>query len=134
VCDGKSYRLALSQSDKLNKVTPQTFGYVLRLYPCHPEAKSLAPDGSPCLPKTRGQLQRASINGGHAQKPCKRHEVPCLEQALEQDLAKGLGKSPLPLRFPDQANHLGNIRRSVLRRSLLGRHPAFPPRLSEKAI
>jgi hypothetical protein len=61
VHDGKSYRLALSQSGSLDKVIPQTFGYVLRLYPCHPESKSLAPDGTPCGASTRGLLQRASV-------------------------------------------------------------------------
>jgi hypothetical protein len=61
VCDGKSYRLALSQSNKLDRVIPQTFGYVLRLYPDHPESKSLAPDGTACVASTRGLLQRASV-------------------------------------------------------------------------
>jgi hypothetical protein len=65
VCDGKTYQLALQQSVKLDKVIPQTFGYVLRLYPCHPEAKSLAPDGGPCSANTRGLLQRASITAGN---------------------------------------------------------------------
>jgi len=61
VCDGKSYRLARRQSGKLDKVIPQTFGYVLRLYRYHPEAKSLAPDGTQCSAHTCGQLQRASV-------------------------------------------------------------------------
>ncbi len=61
VCDGKTYRLALNQSAKLDKAIPQTFGYILRLYPCHPESKSLAPDGSPCSTTTRGLLQRACV-------------------------------------------------------------------------
>jgi len=29
-----------SKSSQLDKVIPQTFGYVLRLYPRHPESKS----------------------------------------------------------------------------------------------
>jgi hypothetical protein len=61
VCDGKSYRLAPHQSSKLDKVIPQTFGYVLRLYRHHPESKSLAPDGTPCSGNTCGLLQRASV-------------------------------------------------------------------------
>jgi hypothetical protein len=61
VWDGKSYRLALCQGSKLDKVIPQTFGYVLRLYRYHPESKSLAPDGSQCSAHTCGQLQRASV-------------------------------------------------------------------------
>lgn len=64
VRDGKRYRLSLRQSNKLDKLIPQTFGYVLRLYLCHPEAKSLAPDGTTCVADTRGLLKRASIVAG----------------------------------------------------------------------
>ncbi len=64
VRDGKLYRLALRQSSKLDKLIPQTFGYVLRLYLCHPEAKSLAPDGTTCVADTSGLLRRASIVAG----------------------------------------------------------------------
>jgi|SRR5882672_451704 len=66
VFDGKVYRLALRQSRKLDKVIPQTVGYVLRLYLRHSESKSLAPDGSPCSAETRGRLQRASIVSGES--------------------------------------------------------------------
>ncbi|MGC1652545.1 MAG: hypothetical protein WA722_06975, partial [Candidatus Sulfotelmatobacter sp.] len=61
VCDGKSYRLAPYQNNKLDKVIPQTFGYALRLYRYHPESKSLAHDGTPCSANTSGLLQRASV-------------------------------------------------------------------------
>ncbi len=61
VYDGKSYKLALNQTPKLDKVIPQTFGYILRLYALHPESKSLAPDGTPCSGNTRGLLQRAHV-------------------------------------------------------------------------
>ena len=64
VCDGKVYSLALHQSPKLDKLIPQTFGYILRLYLRHPESKSLAPDGTPCEAMTRGLLKRASIVAG----------------------------------------------------------------------
>ena len=64
VRDGKHYQLALQQSSKLDKLIPQTFGYVLRLYLGHPEAKSLAPDATPCVADTRGVLKRASIVAG----------------------------------------------------------------------
>ena len=40
---------------------PRTYGHVLYLYTKHPEAKSLAPDGSPCTCETRGLLQRSSV-------------------------------------------------------------------------
>ncbi len=64
VHDGKVYRLALHQTRKLDRVIPQTFGYILRLYLRHPESKSLAPDGAPCEADTRGLLKRASILAG----------------------------------------------------------------------
>ena len=48
VHDGRSYRLALQQTSALDRVIPQTFASILRLYLTHPEAKSLAPDGTPC--------------------------------------------------------------------------------------
>lgn len=40
---------------------PRTYGHVLYLYTKHPEAKSLAPDGSSCTCDTRGLLQRSSV-------------------------------------------------------------------------
>lgn len=61
VRDGKEYRLALEQTNNLDKFIPQTFGYVLRLYLRHPEAKSLAADGAECAADTRGLLKRSSI-------------------------------------------------------------------------
>jgi hypothetical protein len=64
VYDGKHYSLALKQTPKLDKVIPQTFGYILRLYPLHPESKSLAPDGTPCTGHTRGLLQRVYVTAG----------------------------------------------------------------------
>jgi hypothetical protein len=64
VRDGKRYRLAAEQTSNLDKFIPQTFGYVLRLYLRHPEAKSLAPDGTECATDTRGLLKRSSIIAG----------------------------------------------------------------------
>lgn len=64
-CDGKRFVLALQQDARGSKVIPQTYGYVLRLYPYHAESKSVGPDGSPCSERTRGFLQRASITAGH---------------------------------------------------------------------
>lgn len=64
VHDGRSYRLALQQTSALDRVIPQTFASILRLYLAHPEAKSLAPNGTPCGPETRGLLRRASITAG----------------------------------------------------------------------
>jgi len=61
IFDGKVYQLALEQTAKLDKVIPRTYAHVLYLYTKHPEAKSLAPDGSPCTCDTRGLLQRSSV-------------------------------------------------------------------------
>jgi hypothetical protein len=64
VQDGREYRLAIQQTPRLDRVVPQTFGAILRLYLLHPESKSLAPDGSPCSMHMRGLLRRASIVAG----------------------------------------------------------------------
>jgi hypothetical protein len=61
IFDGEIYRLALEQIPKLDKVIPRTHGRVLYLDTKHPEAKSLAPDGSSCTCETRGLLQRCSV-------------------------------------------------------------------------
>lgn len=61
VHDGKAYTLAPQQTPQFDKVIPQTFEQVLRLYAYHPESKSLAPDGSPCSTHTRGLLKRAHV-------------------------------------------------------------------------
>lgn len=47
-----------------NVVFPSQFGRLLIEYQAHPEAKSLAPDGAPCGPETRGLLKRAHITAG----------------------------------------------------------------------
>jgi hypothetical protein len=65
VSDGKQFALSLKQNLDGSRVVPQTFGYVLRLYPCHPESKSLAPDGTACSERTVGLLLRASVTAGH---------------------------------------------------------------------
>ncbi len=61
IFDGKVYQLALEQTAHLDKVIPRTYAHVLYLYTKHPEAKSLAPDGTPCVCDTRGLLQRSSV-------------------------------------------------------------------------
>jgi hypothetical protein len=61
VADGTEYELSLVHDTRRSKVIPQTYGYVLHLYPFREESKSLAPDGSPCVARTRGVLQRASV-------------------------------------------------------------------------
>jgi hypothetical protein len=66
IYDAKHYPLSLEQTPQFDKVIPQTFGYILRLYPLHPEYKSLAPDGSPCNGNTRGLLQRMHVIAGQS--------------------------------------------------------------------
>jgi hypothetical protein len=61
IYDGNHYSLSLTQTPKFDKVIPQTFGYILRLYLLHPESKSLAPDGTPCGANTHGLLQRMHV-------------------------------------------------------------------------
>lgn len=47
-----------------NVVFPSQFARLLIEYQEHPEAKSLAPDGGPCVAETCGLLQRAHITAG----------------------------------------------------------------------
>ena len=47
-----------------NVVFPSQFARLLIEYQEHPEAKGLAPDGTPCQPNTRGLLQRAHVVAG----------------------------------------------------------------------
>ena len=49
---------------KHNVVFPSQFARLLIDYHEHPEAKSLAPDGTPCKADTRGLLQRAHVLAG----------------------------------------------------------------------
>jgi hypothetical protein len=57
---GKYRRYRLDDPD----FHPFTYGHLIEEYSRHPEAKSLAPDGTPCVAETRGQLQRAHITAG----------------------------------------------------------------------
>jgi hypothetical protein len=49
------------KQDKVDKVIPDSFRIILNHYPKKAEAKSLAPDGSPCIETTRGLLGKATI-------------------------------------------------------------------------
>jgi hypothetical protein len=59
--DGKLYRLGGPGSRKASEAEPKTYGDYLRQYQWHPEAKSLAPDGSSCSRKTEGLLRRMPV-------------------------------------------------------------------------
>ena len=67
VHDGNKYKMVNCKQDHEianNVVFPTQFVRLLIEYQEHPEAKSLAPDGSPCNSETRGLLQRAHIIAG----------------------------------------------------------------------
>jgi hypothetical protein len=64
---GKKYRMVdctKEMNPPHNVVFPSQFARLLIEYQEHPEAKSLAPDGTPCEPDTSGLLQRAHIIAG----------------------------------------------------------------------
>jgi len=64
---GKKYRMvdyAKERNPPHNAVFPSQFSRLLVQYRDHPEAKSLAPDGSPCRADTKGLLRRAHIVAG----------------------------------------------------------------------
>jgi len=64
---GKKYRMVDCTKVKNpphNVVFPSQFARLLIEYQEHPEAKSLAPDGTPCVADTSGLLQRAHIIAG----------------------------------------------------------------------
>ena len=68
VHDGKKYKM-LDCSKKngnipYNVVFPSQFAHLLIQYQRHPEAKSLAPDGTACEAETKGLLKRAHVLAG----------------------------------------------------------------------
>jgi hypothetical protein len=68
VHSGKKYKMLnckkANGSIPYNVVFPSQFGHLLIQYQQHPESKSLAPDGAPCKPETKGLLQRAHVIAG----------------------------------------------------------------------
>jgi hypothetical protein len=63
----KRYRMVNSKKEKNpphNVILPSQLGRLLIEYQEHPEAKSLAPDGSQCKSDTTGLLGRAHIVAG----------------------------------------------------------------------
>jgi len=64
---GKKYRMVDCSKEKrppYNVVFPSQFARLAIEYQDHPEAKSSAPDGGPCLGETRGLLKRVHITAG----------------------------------------------------------------------
>lgn len=67
VHDGKEYGMADCMKEKnppYDVVLPLQFAHLLVQYQAHPEAKSLAPDRTPCQAETKGLLRRAHIVAG----------------------------------------------------------------------
>jgi hypothetical protein len=63
VHDGKIYELARPGARLPFQAEPRTCGDVVREYRWHPEAKSLAPDGTTCKARTAGLLERTPVVG-----------------------------------------------------------------------
>ena len=61
---GKIYRLGRPGKRLPSEAEPMTLLDVISQYRWHPEAKSLAPDGTPCTARTHGLLLRAPITVG----------------------------------------------------------------------
>src|SRR5712692_842846 len=67
VHSGKQYKMVdctKERNPSHNVVFPSQFARLLIQYQEHSEAKSQAPDGTPCKPDTRGLLQRAHVTAG----------------------------------------------------------------------
>lgn len=68
VYNGKKYRMlnCKKTNDNIpyNVVFPSQFAHLVEQYHQHPESKSLAPDGTPCGPETKGLLRRAHVVAG----------------------------------------------------------------------
>jgi hypothetical protein len=61
VHDGGLYRLRSPGRRLPSQAEPQTLADVVSRYRWHPEAKSLAPDGNLCGPRTEGLLKRTPV-------------------------------------------------------------------------
>jgi hypothetical protein len=64
VLGGRTYRISMVPDTKQRNVVPESMRIILKQYLRHPEAKSLAPDGTACIGSTQGLLQRVSILAG----------------------------------------------------------------------
>ena len=62
--DERIYQIRMMPDGKRNTVVPDSLRIILGQYLRHPEAKSLAPDGSECTSDTRGLLCRTALVAG----------------------------------------------------------------------
>jgi hypothetical protein len=101
IFDGKVYQLALEQTTKLDKVIPRTYAHVLYLYTKHPEAKSLAPDGSPCAKCGCGETRPGALIKNSEPKIC--HECRRKEEGkttVDNHHVFGEANSPITAALP----------------------------------
>lgn len=61
---GGTYRIDMKPDGRQRNPFPESLRVILQQYLRHPEAKSLAPSGTPCAWDTRGLLRRAAIFAG----------------------------------------------------------------------
>jgi len=123
IFDGEIYRLALEQTAKLDKVIPRTYGHVLYLYTKHPEAKSLAPNGTACTCETRGLLTAAAREEQIDPRTVRKYlktEMRGRGKPTKADRRKrnmlvptSLGNAPVTLRGSKQASELGKYMSAV---------------------
>jgi hypothetical protein len=59
--DNRIFAISMIPNSNQQRVFPDSFQVILNQYLGKPEVKSLAPNGEPCGPKTKGLLQRATI-------------------------------------------------------------------------
>jgi len=64
VRNGEKCRITLGDSHRANVVPVRSYGQILTQYLNNPESKFLGPNGKPCMPWTRGVLQRGHIIAG----------------------------------------------------------------------
>jgi hypothetical protein len=64
VLGGRTYRISMVPDIKQRNVVPESMRIILGQYLRHPEVKSLASGGTPCVASTQGLLRRASIVAG----------------------------------------------------------------------
>jgi hypothetical protein len=116
VHNGKQYKMLnctkTNGSIPYNVVFPSQFAHLLIQYQQHPEAKSLAPDGNPCIPDTRGLLKRVHVLAG---------EVRYIGKETDHKWEEGDGISLLEF----AATEYGRKGRVVASARVLGKYPTI---------
>lgn len=82
---GRTHQISMTPDPSQRKVIPESMRIILRQYLGHPEAKSLGPNGAPCVGTTAGLLRRTSILAGEivpVGKETDRHWEQCEDPSL----------------------------------------------------